>query len=142
MQKIRAMSTQSKIVMGCGALMLLFALCLIIVGGSALVLTGDVRDTGEAFMIALRDQDYDAAFALTSPTLQADLGSSDALRGGIERGQVVPAEWSFTSHNRNNNEGDLNGSVIFASGVEGRVEISFVLVDSEWRVEAINLEVK
>lgn len=142
MEKLQTMSTRNKIVMGCGTLLLLLALCLIVAGGSALVLTGGVTDAGNAFMSALRDGDYDTAYTLASPTLQADLGSADALQGGIERGQVIPTDWSFSSRNRNNNEGDLSGSVTFASGSDGRVALRLVRIDSEWRVEAIDLEVE
>lgn len=78
----------------------------IIVGVVVLVLAGaiiftqvggtNVDNNGEAFLIAIRDEDLDTAYALCSEDLQASLGGAEYLEFYFDPGVAQMTSYEFT----------------------------------------------
>jgi hypothetical protein len=115
------------------------ALFLAVFGGSLAVifgLTAPVTDGGNAFMQDLKDGNYEAAFTLCTPELQAKLGGADQLRTKIEDNGLRPEKWSFNSQSINGSQGKVGGSVTFAgSHRQGSIEINLVKRGEQWLVD-------
>ena len=131
------------LIVGGGALACL-CLCIVIaavafISGSAL--TQPAADVGEKFMQALKDANYDAAFATFHPALQKELGNAQGLRRATESGKARPSKWNFTSRNINNNDGTLEGTVTMVGG-EGTVTIELVKTGDAWKIIRFDLQAK
>lgn len=98
---------------------------------------GPLIDSGDRFMGALRDGDFQAAHALATPALQREVG--DAGRWGATIGAWQPAEWSWSQRSVRNGIGRLEGSVTFRGGNAGRAQLQLHQIDGEWRVAAYRL---
>lgn len=98
---------------------------------------GPMIQNGDSFMAALRDRQFEQAYALTTPSLQREVG--DAARMGGMIGAYQPAEWSWSERSVRNSVGRLEGSVTYSGGRSGRVRLQLQQVDGQWRVEAYSL---
>lgn len=107
------------------------------IGG--LGMTQPAADTAEAFMNALQQGNYAAAYALCAPALQQELGSADGLRAMIEKGQVKPTKWNFNSREVANNQGEVKGNVTFDDNRAGVVSIVLLNSGGAWQVVGFNL---
>ena len=101
-------------------------------------LTQPAVDSGDKFMAALRDGNYDRAFELSTPSLQQEVGDAQALRGALASKQ--PTKWSFTSRNIQNDLATLEGTTTYANNESGQVEMELRKVGNDWRVSFINLK--
>jgi len=109
-------------------------------GGLFLILSwalGPMVQSGDSFMAALRDRQFEQAFALTTPSLQREVG--DAARMGGSIGNYQAAEWSWSQRSVRNGVGRLEGSVTYGAGRSGSVRLQLQQVDGQWRVEAYSL---
>ncbi len=132
------------IIGGCVILLL----CLCIGGGIALVTTGvgtaliatqPAADTGEKFMKALVDQDFQGAYNLCTTDLKGELGNPQGLQKLITNGRVQPTSYSFSSRNVSNGQATLQGTINLSGGRSGTV--SLVLHDENgWKVAGFNLK--
>ena len=98
---------------------------------------GPMVQSGDDFMAALRDRQFDGAYALTTPALQREVG--DAARMGGSIGVYQPAEWSWAQRSVRNGVGRLEGSVTYRGGQSGRAQLQLDQVDGQWRVSAYRL---
>jgi hypothetical protein len=98
---------------------------------------GPMVQSGDDFMAALRDRQFDRAYALTTPALQREVG--DAARMGGSIGAYQPAEWSWSQRSVRNGVGRLEGAVTYSGGRSGRARLQLQKVDGQWRVEAYSL---
>lgn len=124
-----------------GVLLGLLLLCGILFGSliaGVFGITQPAVDSGEKFMAALRDGEYDRAFELSTPTLQQELGDSDTLRDALQSKQ--PTAWTFTSRKIENDLATLGGTTTYANNEPGRVEMELRKVGNDWLVSFINLE--
>ena len=94
---------------------------------------------GTAFMADLVAGNDSQAYALCTPALQSQLGSSANFTKRIDSGQARPTSWSFSNTSLNNNRTDLTGTAEFANGRSGTVSIAVVKVGNDWKVDAFNL---
>ncbi len=109
-------------------------------GGLFLILSwalGPMVRSGDDFMGALRDRQFERAYALTTPALQREVG--DAARMGGSIGTYQPADWSWSQRSIRNGVGRLEGSVTYSGERSGRVRLQLREVDGQWRVEAYSL---
>lgn len=115
-------------------------IAMIATGGlAALGLTGPATDAGESFMVALRDRDYNGAYNLCDPALQAELGGVEGLQTLVEAGSATPASWSFNSRQVSGNTATLSGSMTFANGQSGQVDLTLLNSGSSWLLTSFNL---
>ena len=108
-------------------------------GLAALGLTGPAADVGESFMVALRDRDYNTAYRLCDPALQAELGSVEGLQLLVEAGSATPATWSFNSRQVSGNTATLSGNMTFESGQSGQVDLTLSSSGDSWLLTSFNL---
>lgn len=108
------------------------------IGG--LGITQPAANTAEAFMNALQQGNYAAAYALCAPALQQELGSADALQTMIENAQVKPTKWAFNSREVSNNQGEVKGSVTFDGNRAGVVRVTLENNGGTWQVIGFDLE--
>ena len=98
---------------------------------------GPLVESGDRFMTALRDGNFQQAHALATPALQRELG--DPQRMGSNIGTYRPAEWSWSGRQVRNGSGGLEGTVTYRGGVGGRARLELHQVDGELRVAAYRL---
>lgn len=107
-------------------------------GGAILVATQPVVDAGDAFMTALQNEDYEAAYALCSPALQSEIGAVENLQTLLEQGGVAPTSWSFSSRSIENNTGSVSGTATMEDGSTLDVALNFTKSGDDWLVEGFD----
>jgi hypothetical protein len=122
-------------------LVVIVVLCGVVAGG-AFFLAGNalkgLSDTGNNFMAALRDGDYETAYNLSSTDLQAQIGDVDAIKSNIEGGNAQPQTWNFNSINVENNIGQMSGTGVFANGETAPITLGLILEGDQWKILAFN----
>lgn len=119
----------------CGGLIALFA-------GGIFAATQPLATTGDNFMDALKTSNYSQAYTLCSPSLQQELGSAEGLQTMIAENKRQPTSWSWSNRSINNNDGSLSGSVTFANGQTGNVELALTYSSNQWKIAGFNLTEK
>lgn len=110
----------------------------VVLGGSIFAATQPIVDKGDAFLAAMRDNNYNAAFNLCTPALKQEVGDAQGLESALSSHQ--PSKWSFSSRNIQNNTGSLSGSVTYADSSTGTVDIVLDKVGSDWMISGVNLK--
>ena len=98
---------------------------------------GPLVESGDRFMTALRDGNFQQAHTLATPALQREVG--DPQRWGATIGRYQPGEWSWSQRSIRNGIGQLEGSVTYRGGNDGRVRLELHQVDGQWRVAGYRL---
>jgi hypothetical protein len=104
----------------------------------------EVYATGNAFLTALKDEDYEQAYALFVPELHQQIGDVADLESMIQDNMAQPDEWEWTSFNTSTGEGgvqtaSLEGSLAYLEGREGAVTLTLVKIGEEWKLTSFNL---
>lgn len=138
-------SKRSPLLIACGIIVGLLLLCGIggLLGGFALFngvmnATQPIATSGETFMTALRDGDYNKAYGLCTPALQQELKSADDLKAAMTAKQ--PTSWSFTSRAINNGQGTLSGTTQYKDGSSGTVDLVLAQVGADWKISGASLK--
>jgi hypothetical protein len=97
-------------------------------------LTKPVVDGADAFMGALKDGQYEQAYARAAPSLQQEVGNAEGLAARI--GPYRPRGWSWTQRNLRNGLGGVAGRATWQGGNTGTAELELHQVNDEWRVVA------
>lgn len=93
----------------------------------------DMGDTANDFMLAVRDNQSQAAFALLTDSTQQQIGHSENL---LARLDGRPEDWSFNSFDINNNIGRVSGTVQ-VNGTQRNITMILYYVGETWRVESV-----
>ena len=101
-------------------------------------ITRPVVDSAETFMSALRDGNYDTAYARLTPALQAELGSAQQMEQRLAT--LRPVSWSWTSRRIVNGIGEVQGMATYAGGGSSQAGMQFEKVGDEWRVTWFRLD--
>ncbi|MCX7839135.1 MAG: hypothetical protein N2559_06720 [Anaerolineae bacterium] len=126
----------------------LLFVCLACVGvlGVAFVLglgaTQPIINAGDSFMTALKNEDYTSAYNLCTPALQQELRNPQGLANLIRNANVRPIQWSYSSRNVSNDQGQLEGSVTFVGNREGTVQLVLTQVGGTWKIAGFRLREK
>lgn len=107
--------------------------------GVAMFATSGVADAGDKFMNALKSRDYAAAWSLCTQEVYDDIPTAKALQELITGQQVEPVEWSYSSRNMENNEGELAGEVTFANKTTGSLSLVLRKVEGQWKIRGFRL---
>lgn len=118
-------------------LIIVFA-CIGTLGGSvffALRLTAPAADAASDFLVATRDEDYDAAFAMMTPELQETLGGSpQGYSDNLEAGGIDLDSWTIASREVDGDEGLIQGEYTLADGTTARYRIILINEDG-WQID-------
>jgi len=123
-------------------------LCLVCVGvivlsvGLGAGLTQPIANVGDEFMTALKNEDYTRAYNLCAPSLQQELRNPQNLANLIRNARVQPTQWSYTSRNVSNDQGQLDGSVTFVGNREGTLQLVLTQIGGTWKIAGFNLREK
>lgn len=120
----------------------LVAVVLLFIGGIfgiAMFATSGVADAGDKFMNALKSRDYTAAWNLCTQEVRDDLPTPESLQKLITEQHVEPVEWSYSSRNIEDTEGELAGSVTFANKETGSLSLVLRKQDGEWMIRGFRL---
>lgn len=128
----RGCAAASIVVFVLGVLLLFGVIFVPLIGWSFNSLQG-MGDTANEFMLALRDGDYNAAFALMSDSFQQEVGHSENL---VARLGGRPQDWSFNSFNSTNNFGTISGTAQLEGNSRGIV-INLINDGSGWRIVSV-----
>lgn len=135
-----------KIVLIIAAVLLVLCLLCAGVGVLAVVLgmgaTQPIVDVGDQFMNALKSEDYNRAYALCAPSLQQELRNAQGLANLIRNARVQPVQWSYSSRNINNDQGQLEGTVTFVGNREGTLQLVLTQVGGTWKIAGFRLREK
>lgn len=100
---------------------------------------GDIGDTGNQFMTALKNQDFAASYALLTPDLQSELGGLDGWQAFAEPRNFE--EWKFTNTQFENDQGQVDGEATLGDEI---YNFSLVMqnVSDSWKVAGIDIQFK
>lgn len=101
--------------------------------GSALQEVGEVANE---FMLALRDNQEDAAFALLSESFQQEVDTAENLYAALN-GRTLQ-DWRFSSFSIRNNVGYITGDVTFTDGSQRVVRIILDNYEGRWWVSGFS----
>jgi hypothetical protein len=104
--------------------------------------TQPAADAAEAFMTALKDKDYAAAYDLCTSDLQGELGSVRDMQAAVEDYEAVPVSWRFSSRSVENDQAEMSGDGTFAGGREASISVVLQLVSGTWKVAGFNFDWK
>ena len=124
----------------------IFAILMLVVASSgcgAVDAGKALADQGNAFMTDLKDGNFQAAYDMMTAELQQEIGSVESLGSMIVDNAATPAEWSFNAVNMSTQEGvntgTLDGSVDYADGKSGTVNLEFVQDGDAWKMLSFSL---
>ena len=105
-----------------------------------------VQKLAEDFMTALKESDYEGAYALFSRDLQEEVGSAADLQEMAQANGVLPESWTFSNTNISTENGDVmgtvEGTVTYQDGGEGDLQITMLKVEAVttvWIIVGFNL---
>ncbi len=131
---------------GCSrGMMILLMVGLVCIGsfaalvGSVFIFTQPITEAGSAFLNALRDEDYDAAYAKMTGALQNQIGSAERLRTLITEFNAEPSVWSISYRSSSDNTGELRGTITTDNGSNHDLTLLLLREEGEWRIAAFNL---
>lgn len=101
-------------------------------------ITRPVVDSAETFMSALRDGNYETAYARLTPALQAELGSAQQMQQRFA--PLRPVSWSWSSRRIVNGIGEVQGTATYAGGGSSQAGMQLEKVGDEWRVTWFRLD--
>ncbi|MFN2241772.1 MAG: alpha/beta hydrolase [Anaerolineae bacterium] len=87
-----------------------------------------------AFMVALKDADYERVFELCDPGLQDELGSAADLEEWMLSNGIELLEWSLPQRDLVGDTVEVLGTATLAGDQQASIEIVLLQVDGEWRV--------
>lgn len=120
-------------------------LCVCVIGGAFFAITGGglaalfgavaaPATAGGQFLTAVKNGDFDAAYDLMDPGLQADFGSPDALAEQLAGDGVLVEDYSITNTQLDNNAATLAGVLVLEDGGRTDFELELNNRDGVWRV--------
>ena len=128
--------------LGCALLLVVCIVIGVVAGAGGVLLTQPIAKVGDAFMAALKNGDYAAAYDLSSPALQKQLGSAQGLEKLVTNGNAQPEKWSYSSRQITGDQGTLTGSVDLTGNRPGTLNLSLVKVSGSWKISGFNLTEK
>lgn len=100
-------------------------------------LTRPVVTASDGFMTALKEGNFEAAYAMATTPLQTELGG--AQRIGVMFATARPVTWSWASRSIRNGAGTVSGSVTYASGHQGTVIIFLLPEGDDWKISGFRM---
>ena len=98
-----------------------------------------VRDTGKAFMTALKDGDHAASYAMLSPGVQQEIGDMNAWVDFATPRNFE--EYSFSSTNIENGVGKLDGEATL-QGDKYNINLVIEKFGEDWKITGLNFQLK
>lgn len=109
-------------------------------GGVVMNATQPVVTAGDAFLTALKDGNYDRAYALSTPGLQQKVQNAQGLQRTLGVSRLPLKSWSFSSRSVNNAEGHVAGSGELEDGRTVAIDLQFEQTGDDWKVSGFNIQ--
>ncbi len=111
--------------------------------GGLVIATQPAADVAGDFVTALQAGQYEQAYELTTPGLQAEFGDPAAMAQWFEERQLRPDHRGVWS-GRNWDGGlvTVSADVTLTNGANGSVQVQLFQVDGNWRVDGFNFQVE
>ena len=102
------------------------------------------EETGKQFLQAIKDEDFEAAFKLCSPDLQAELGDATDLAFYFPTDVLQLDRWTstVTPDATDSAVSTMAGDVTFTDGTEGTYSLTLKQIDKQYRVDNFAFEPK
>jgi hypothetical protein len=136
-------STRTVVLIGVGLVGLAIISCVIFAGGlfaGIMGATQPVVDASDAFLTALKDGNYDRAYALSSPSLQGELQNPQGFQRVLRVNRLPLKSWTFTNRSINNQQGQVAGNGELDDGRTVTIQLQLQLTGGEWKVSAFNFQ--
>jgi hypothetical protein len=91
-------------------------------------------DTGNEFLVQLQNEDFDTAYAMLSPDLQAQFEDASGLRGLILEFRLRPQSWTLNSYSMNGNTGAIIGQIELSDRGTVSLRLNLRPVESQWKI--------
>jgi hypothetical protein len=98
------------------------------------------EEISNSFLAALKNGDYQAAFDLCDPALQAELIDPSNFQIEIERYQIQPLGWETVSKRSSPDQAELVGSMEFLTTEIGSFRIILRKHAEDWKVAMFFLD--
>ena len=128
---------------GCGFILLMVVAVVALTGILIFAFTNvldPVGQQGNAFMNALKNEQYDAAYAVLSNDYQQTVTGPE-FASNMREFTTPPTGWSFSSFSVFGSTGRIKGRVTFAGQEEYNLTIYFVYEDGGWAVNGFDFGV-
>ncbi len=135
-KKLRAVAAGLALIGGCCLAMIVYPL---LKGEDIFNPAPTADEVGEAFLSALKADEYQAAFALCGEDLQRELINADNLRYEIEKYQIQPENWVFDSRRLSVDQVELSGPADFRFHPGGTFQLTLRRYDKEWKIAVFYL---
>jgi hypothetical protein len=130
---------RNRFVTGCLGLFILLVICAGFVAVSAYFMLRPAQDASSDFISMLRNQDYVAAYEMSTDDLKSELGNPDGLEKFITENDLIIKSWSFRNINVNNDtNGTFRGVVTLANGQKWGLTLVLLNEDSTWKINGFN----
>jgi len=100
------------------------------------VKTNQPVNMGNAFLNHLKTGSYSDAYALLSPNLQQEFGDAGGLATMLELPGAKPAQWSLSLPSHDNDNGLMEGSIVYADARRGSVWLTLIQDGKKWQVSS------
>jgi hypothetical protein len=95
----------------------------------------EVGDVANAFMVAMRDKDHDAAYELGTSEFQQQVEHPENLTILLDD----PRDWRFNSFSVKNGYGTVRGNVQFDDGSSSYITFTLQQEQGSWKIFSVNL---
>lgn len=96
-------------------------------------------DDANAYMLALRNEDYETVFNLLTSDTQARLENAGGLRIELLEYHDRPLDWHFNSFQLENNTGEVGGTFISEDFPDANLRLTLRQGEEGWRVQMMRV---
>jgi hypothetical protein len=129
------------VLIGVGLVGLAIVSCVIFAGGLFATIMGatqPVVDASDSFLNALKDGNYERAYALSSPSLQQELQNPQGFQRILGINRLPLKSWTYTNRSINNQQGQVVGNGELDDGRTVAITLQLVQTGGEWKVSSFN----
>jgi hypothetical protein len=109
------------------------------ISGSNYLAEQGAKDAGDAYLQALKDGDFAAAYNLSAPTLQAQFGNPAGVQSNFAERAFFPEEWNIHDTSLEDDLGTLQASVSLTNGQRTGITLDLSKIEGDWRISRVEL---
>jgi hypothetical protein len=93
----------------------------------------------DAYLTALKNADFESAYALCDTSLRRNIGNSLNLQVEIEGYHIQPLNWQYGATNTSDAQAELHGKMTFKDNGEGTFDLTLTEYKEGWKVSKYTL---
>jgi hypothetical protein len=136
-KKILAVIAAISLVAGCCLMLILYP---VLKGEDIFHPQPSPQQVGEAFFQALKEEDYDSAFAMCDATLRNELINPANFQYLIELYEYQPQDWEFQTRQVSANQMELSGKMDFKFHADGVFRLILRKYEDGWKISVFHLD--